>query len=72
MNMTTCIILDIDFHSSCYEDTFTDIYIHIGVNIGESLSLPLHRINTIRQHYRLYQKDTHVKILKAQLFFKWD
>ena len=36
MNMITCIILDIAFHSSPYEDIFTNLYIHLGVQISES------------------------------------
>ena len=41
MNMTTCIIIDMAFHGSSYEDIFKDLYIHLGVQISESLSLHL-------------------------------
>ena len=39
MIMVTFIIIDIAYHSSCYEDIFKNLFIHLGVHIIESLSL---------------------------------
>ena len=41
MIMVTFIIIDIAYHSSCYEDIFKNLFIHLGVHIIEYLSLHL-------------------------------
>ena len=54
--MITCIILFIAFHSSRYEDIITNLYIHLGVHIIESLSIHMQRMDTRRQYDRVYKK----------------
>ena len=69
-NMITFIVLDINFHSSRYEDIFKNPCIHLGVNISESLSLHIHIMNTRRQYSRVYKKNAHIKMLRDQILKK--
>ena len=67
INITTCILINIAFRVCGFEDVFTQLYSHMGVQIVESFSLQIQIMGSIIQYERVYNKNTHAKMLRAQI-----